>query len=193
MSRRPDARTLLFDRIRTTSAKFVHVRGVPYAVSIDKSSDSSEADCVALTLEVPPFGRFRAAINTVSPINRDAGVDSRVRVAILPTVYTEKPATSFGECLGYDYASIEATQKVVYTPVAREDLEEMLVTKMREAIRAEVWGELYARDHLGIDQIHSRQAGRGVPQGCKNRDGAIKLYYPTDSLAELMLFKFSHE
>ena len=30
--------------------------------------------------------------------------------------------------------------------------------KMKRAVRAEVWGELYAREHLGIHQIHSRRA-----------------------------------
>ena len=190
MARRPDARALLFERIRTTPAKFVHVRGVPYTVAIEESNDPLKIDHVWLTLEVPPFGRLRAAINTVSRINRDAGFDPRVRVGIVRSAYTEKPATGLEECSGQDYARIEATQKIEYEPYEREALAEMLVTKMKAAVRVEVWGELYARDHLGIHQIHSRRASSAVPRDYKNRDGALKLYYPTENLAELMLFKF---
>jgi len=190
MARRPDARALLFERIRTTPAKFVQVRGVPYAVAVEEASDPLKLDHVWLTLEVPPFGRLRAAINTLSRINRDAGFDSRIRVGIVRSTYTEKPATGLEECAGQDYAHIEATQKIVYEPCEREALTETLVTKLKAAIRVELWGELYARDHLGIHQIHCRRASCAVTQDCKNRDGALKLYYPADNLAELFLFKF---
>jgi hypothetical protein len=190
MARRPDARALLFERIRTTPAKFVHVRGVPYTVAVEESNDPLKIDHVWLTLEVPPFGRLRAAVNTISRLNRDAGFDPKVRVGIVRSTYTEKPATGLEECAGQDYTKIEATQKVIYEPVEREALTELLVAKMKTAIRVEVWGELYARDHLGLHQIHSRRASCAVPQDHKNRDGALKLYYPTDNLAELMLFKF---
>jgi hypothetical protein len=191
MARRPDARALLFERIRTTPAKFVQVRGVPYAVAVEEASDPLKLDHVWLTLEVPPFGRLRVAINTLSRANRDAGFDCRVRVAIVNSTYTEKPATGLEECAGQDYAHIEATQKIVYQPYEREALTELLVAKLKTAIRAEVWGELYARDHLGIHQIHCRRASSAVKADFKNRDGALKLYYPTDNLAELFLFKFA--
>lgn len=190
MARRPDARALLFERIRTTPPKFVHVRGVPYVVAVEESADPLKLDHVWLTLEVPPFGRLRAAINTLSRINRDAGFDARVRVGIVSSTYTEKPATGLEECAGQDYAHIEATQKIVYKPYKREALTELLVAKLKAAIRVEVWGDLYARDHLGIHQIHCRRASCAVSTDYKNRDGALKLYYPTDNLAELFLFKF---
>lgn len=185
MARRPDARALLYERIRTTPAKFVHVRGVPYVVAVEESTDQ-----VSLTLEVPPFGRLKAGINTVSRLNREAGCDPRVRLAILPSTYTEKPATSLEECTGQDYARIEVTQKVNYEAFEQEALTELLVAKLKAAVRVEVWGELYARDHLGIHQIHSRRASASVRRDYKNRDGALMLYYPTDNLAELILFKF---
>ena len=190
MARRPDARALLFERIRTTPAKFVQVRGVPYAVAVEESSDPLKLDHIWLTLEVPPFGRLKAAINTLSRINRDAGFDSRVRAGVVPSTYAEKPATGLEECAGQDYAQIEATQKIVYKPYEREALTEILVAKLKTAVRVEVWGELYARDHLGIHQIHCRRASSAGPANYKNRDGALKLYYPTDNLAELFLFKF---
>jgi len=191
MARRPDARALLFERIRTTPAKFVHVRGVPYTVAVEESSDPLKLDHVFLTLEVPPFGRLKASINTLSRQNREAGFDPKVRIAIVPSRYTEKPATGLEECSGQDYARIEAAQKVVYKAYEREELTELLVTKLKAAVRVEVWGELYARDHLGIHQIHCRRASSSVPTDYKNRDGALMLYYPTDNLAELILFKFA--
>jgi hypothetical protein len=190
MARRPDARALLFERIRTTPPKFVQVRGVPYTVVVEESPDPLKIDHVWLTLEVPPFGRLRAAVNTLSRINRDAGFDSRIRVGIVRSTYTEKPSTGLEECPGQDYTLIEATQKVAYEPFDREPLTELLVTKMKAAIRVELWGDLYARDHLGIHQIHCRRASCAVPLDIKNRDGALKLYYPTENLAELFLFKF---
>jgi hypothetical protein len=190
MARRPDARALLFERIRTTPAKFVQVRGVPYVVAVEEAADPLKLDHIWLTLEVPPFGRLRAVINTLSRINRDAGFDSRVRVGIVPSTYAEKPATGLEECAGQDYTHIEATQKIVYAPYEREALTELLIARLKTAIRVELWGELYARDHLGVHQIHCRRASCAVKADIKNRDGALKLYYPTENLAELFLFKF---
>ena len=190
MARRPDARALLFERIRTTPPKFVHVRGVPYTVAVEESDDPLKIDHVWLTLEVPPFGRLRASINTLSRLNRDAGFDPRVRVGIVRSTYTEKPAIGLEECVGLDYATHEKKHNVFYETYEREALTEMLVTKMKVAIRAEIWGELYARDHLGIHQIHCRRASCAVALDITNRDGVLKLYYPQDNLAEAFLFKF---
>jgi hypothetical protein len=190
MARRPDARALLFERIRTSPPKFVHVRGVPYTVAVEESEDPLKIDHVWLTLEVPPFGRLRASINTLSRFNRDAGFDPRIRVGIIRSTYTEKPTTGLEECAGLDYATHEKKHNVIYETYEHGALTELLVTKLKVAIRAEIWGELYARDHLGIHQIHSRRASCAVAQDIKNRDGALKLYYPQDNLAEAFLFKF---
>ena len=77
MARRPDARALLFERIRTSPPKFVHVRGVPYTVAVEENEDPSKVDHVYLNVEVPPFGRLRVAINTLSRMSRDAGARKR--------------------------------------------------------------------------------------------------------------------
>ena len=53
---KPDARTLLFERIRTRPAKFVHVCGVPYTVARETAENPEDSDHIHLTLEVPPFG-----------------------------------------------------------------------------------------------------------------------------------------
>ena len=189
MARRADARTLLFEKICTSPPKFIHVTGVPYIVEVEQSDDPLRIDHVWITLEVPPFGRVRAAINTLSRFNRDAGFDERVRVAIVAGTWDEKPQNGLVEEAGQDYAMIEAALPVTYEFYEREPLTELLVTKAKAAVRAEVWGELYAQEHLGIHQIHCRRASCAVTRDLKGRDGALKLYY-ADNTSELFLFKF---
>ena len=186
---KPDPRALLFERIRTRPAKFVHIRGVPYAVAHEVAENPEDADHLHLTLEVPPFGRLTAAVNTFSRLNRDAGFDPCVRMGIVPAPYEKKPDPGLEELPGQDYAQLEAILPIAYEAYAREALAALLTEKMKRAVRAEVWGELYAREHLGIHQIHSRRASCAVPLDLRNRDGALKLYYP-DGLSELLLFKF---
>ena len=186
---KPDARTLLFERIRTRPAKFVHVRGVPYTVTHEVAENPDDADHIHLTMEVPPFGRLRAAVNTFSRLNRAAGFDSRIRMGIVPAPYEKKPEPGLEELPGQDYAQLEAILPIAYESYDREPLAALLMEKMKRAVRAEVWGELYAREHLGIHQIHSRRASCAVALDLRNRDGALKLYYP-DGLSELLLFKF---
>ena len=189
MARRADARTLLFEKIRTTTPKFVHVTGVPYIVEVEKADDPLRVDHVWITLEVPPFGRVRASINTLSRFNRDAGFDGRVRVGIVAGTWDEKPQNGLVEEAGQDYAMIEAALPVTYEFYDHDPLAELLMTKAKLAVRAEVWGELYAQEHLGVHQIHSRRASCAVTRDLKGRDGALKLYY-ADNTTELFLFKF---
>jgi hypothetical protein len=186
---KPDARTLLYERIRTRPAKFVHVCGVPYTVSHEVAEDPEDSDHVHLTMEVPPYGRVRAVVNTFSRLNRDAGFDSRIRMGIVSGPYEKKPEPGLEELPGQDYAQLEAILPIAYEFYARAPLAELLMEKMKRAVRAEVWGELYARDHLGIHQIHSRRASCAVSTDFRNRDGALQLYYP-DNVSELLLFKF---
>ena len=187
---RPDARALLYERIRTRPAKFVHVRGVPYTVTHETAENPEDADHIHLALEVPPYGRIRAAVNTFSRLNRDAGFDPRIRVGIVSESYEKKPEPGLEELPGQDYAQLEAILPITYEYYDREPLAELLMEKMKRAIRAEVWGELYARDHLGIHQIHSRRASHAVPTDLRNRDGALQLHYVEANLSELLLFKF---
>ena len=189
MIRRPDARTLLFEKIRTSPAKFVHVTGVPYVVELEAAADPELVDHLWITLEVPPLGRVRAVINTTSRLSRLAGFDPRVRLAIVPSNWTEKPPTGLVEETGQDYGMIEATTTVDYEPYEEGALAELLMSRAKKAVRAEVWGDLYARDHLGVHQIHSRRASDAMPVDVRNRDGALRLSY-ADGTAELFLFKF---
>ena len=190
MARRPDARALLFERIRTSPPKFVHVRGIPYTVAVEEAEDPLRIDHIYLSVEAPPFGRLRVSVNTLSRLNRDAGFDPRVRIGIIRSTYVEKPVSGLEECAGLDYAKYEEKHNVFYEFYEHPAVVELLVAKMKLAIRVEIWGELYASDHIGIHQIHSRRASSAVPPDVKGRDGALKLYYPQDNLAEAFLFKF---
>lgn len=190
MQRRTDARTLLFEKIRTSPAKLVHVTGVPYFVERELAIDPALADHVWITLEAPPFGRLRAVVNTLSRLNRAAGFDPRVRVGIVRSMWDEKPPPGLVEVPGQDYALIESVTNVLYEHYESEALAELMIGRAKMAVRVEVWGELYARDHLGIHQVHSRRTSCAVPLDLKNRDGALKLYYAEENLAELFLFKF---
>jgi hypothetical protein len=163
---------------------------VPYTVAVEESDDPLKIDHVYLNVEVPPFGRLRVAINTLSRLSRDAGFDPRLRVGIIRSTFTEKPSPSLEECAGLDFAKQEEKHGVTYQIYEQAELQEMLVTKMKAAIRAEIWGELYARDHLGIHQIHCRRAGKAMPVDMQNRDGALKLYFAQDNATEAYLFKF---
>ena len=185
--KRPDARAILYERIRSTPAKFVHVCGVPYAVEPMTVEEGTEPTAVWLTLEVPPFGRVRVVVNTGSLL----GPDARVRVGVVQTTWDAKPDIGLIESDGMNYRAVESLQPVVYEEREAAALNEELVRKGRAAVRAEVWGDLYARDHVGIHQVHCRRASQALPADLVGRDGALKLYYTEENAAELFLFKFA--
>lgn len=163
--------------------------GVPYAAQVEPETDPLRIDHVWITVEAPPFGRLRIVVNTLSRLNRDAGFDPRIRLGIIRSTWPEKPTPGLVECPGHSYEKLEAESNVFYETFTHDQLTELLLVKARTAIRVEVWGDLYARDHLGIHQIHSRRASNAVPQDVWNRDGALGFFYP-DGTAELLLFKF---
>jgi len=191
MGRKADARTLLFERIRSSPAKFVHVVGVPYAVELESAEDPLLQDRVWITVEAPPFGRLRCSVNTLSRLNRDAGADEKVRVAIMTSTWSERPAINFEEVNGLDYAVIQAQIGLTFEAHEPAALREMLFSRAKIAVRAEVWGELYATESLGVRQIHCRRASAGSKADPKNRDGALKLYFAQDNAAEMFFFKFA--
>jgi hypothetical protein len=190
MPRRPDARTLLFEKIRTSAPKFVHVTGVPYTVEQKPVGDPNEADIIWLTVEAPPFGRLRASINTTSELNRNGGFKPEIQVGIVKGTWDQKPSPGLVEDPGQDYAKIEAAFKVKYAPMDRKALTALITERAKKAVRAEIWGELYAGETLGIRQIHCRRLSKGAPTDTRNRDGALKFYYADENAAELFLFKF---
>jgi len=191
MPRRPDARTLLFEKIRTSPPKFVHVIGVPYAVEREAAGESGGGDRVWITVEAPPFGRLRVSVNTTSLLSRGAAADPRIRVGIVTSRWDEKPAPGLSEDRGQNYAKLEAAFKATCVEMEQEDLATLLTERLKRAVRTEVWGDLYAQEHLGVRQLHCRRASAALRDDLQNRDGALKLYYPEENSAELFLFKFA--
>lgn len=185
-SSREDWVCRIFD---TRQPLMAHVMGIPYRVEIENSSIPERVDHVMMELQVPPCGPVTIAVNTLSRLNRLAGFDPRLRVAMLRSIWTEKPEPFLDEFPGLDYAEIEAKQPLEYHYYEHEPLAEMLVAKGRAALRVEAWGQLYRRNYLGMHQIHSRRASCAVHQDIVGKDGALRLYLP-DGTTEMYLFKY---
>lgn len=168
---------------------YVRAIGIPYDVVIEPHRDDTRVDHVWMTVEVPPCGRLRLSVNTLSRLNRDAGFDPRIRLGVVRSTYASKPEPVLEEHHPLDYSVIDAMEHVEYETMEHDPLEEMLIEKGRRAVRIEAWGELYIREHLGIHQLHSRRASCAVTTDYIGKDGALKLYYP-DMTAELLLMKF---
>ena len=191
MGNKRDARAVLVERIRSSPPRFVRVAGNVHNVQREPAPNPAEVDHVWITLDVPPYGRVRAAVNTVSRISRISGCDPRVRVGIIRETWTALPEPGLTELDGLSYDALETSANVFYEVIEQSLLEEMLIVKSQRARAVEVWGELYARREIGIHQIHSRRASHAVPIDVPHRDGAIKFYFAEPQQSELLLFKFA--
>jgi hypothetical protein len=187
--RKADHREQLLASLRPSAPRFARIVGVPTHVEIEPERDLRKQDHVWLTLEIPPLGNVRAVINTLSRLNRDAGFDGRIRIGTLRSSSDKPPDPLLEDSAGLDYATLETVHNIFYEPYEHEDAAALLIKKGRAASRAEAWGELYGRNHLGLHQIHSRRASSAVGFDVRNRDGALKFYFP-DSTAEMLFFKF---
>ena len=168
---------------------YVRAIGTPRHVQIEPEREQSRVDHVWMMMDSPPTGRLIVSINTLSIFNRNAGYDPRVRLAILTTRDNELPEPLLEEHAPLDYTIIEAMNDVHFVAMDHDPLEELLLLKCSAAVRAEVWGELYIHEHLGIHQIHSRRGSCAVSRDIIGRDGGLRLYY-RDGVAELLMFKF---
>lgn len=186
---KPTIRELWKRRVRTGREIYVRAIGTPYHVQIEPERDPRRVDHVWMSMESPPTGKLIISINTLSIFNRDAGFDPRVRLGILPTRYTKLPEPILENHAPLDYTVIEATNDLQFVAMEHDPLEELLILKCNSAVRAEVWGELFIHEHLGIHQIHSRRSSCAVSRDMIGRDGGLRLYY-REGVAELLLFKF---
>lgn len=177
-------------RVRAANnSLYVHLVGIPYHIQIEPHPNDQLVDHVWMDVQVPPCGKIRLSINTLSLLNQRAGFDARMRLAILSSTYEEKPEPFIEEHGPLDFRTLEAITPLEYEVYDHDPLEALLLEKGNRSIRIEAWGELYIRDHLGVHQIHSRRASCAVRNDLIGRDGAIKLYYP-DRTAEMLLFKY---
>ena len=161
---------------------------VDYAA--ETSRDPINTDHFWITIQTGHPGLLRISINTFSKINARAGFDPRMRIGIVASTWSKLPAAGVFKCPGLDYGDLEAEGIVTYVEYERPALEQLLVEKICRAVFIEAWGEIYARDHLGIHQVHSRRASCGLPKNTRGRDGAIRFYFGDDSTAEMLLFKY---
>lgn len=157
---------------------------------IEYNADERRIDHVWITLEVARIGLVRAAINTLSSLNRDAGFDSRVRVGIVRTTYEELPESGIFPCRRFDYADMEKAENIFYEHHDRASMEVLLTARAGKAILVEAWGDIYAHAHVGVHQVHSRRASCAIARDSVGRDGALKFYYEAEKAGELLLFKF---
>jgi hypothetical protein len=176
--------------IRRIRHRFSRVVGRPTHVQIEYNSHADRVDHVWITMQVSEYGHMRAAVNTLSRLNRDAGFDGRVRVGIVRDAWQELPGIGVYECDRFDYADIESRTNVFYEHHTQHEIEVLLTRKTEAAVLIEVWGEIYAHNHVGVHQIHSRRSSCAVPEDIAGRDGALKFYYAEDHASELLLFKF---
>jgi len=176
--------------IRRLRYSFCRVVGRPTNAQVEYNSHESRVDHVLIKLQISEYGYLRAAINTLSHLNRDAGFDSRVRVGVVHETWETLPENGVFECERFDYTEIESRTNVFYEHHTKPEMEELLTRKAGNAIVAEAWGEIYAHHHAGVHQIHSRRASCAVREEIIGRDGALKFYYRDGNTSEMLLFKF---
>lgn len=136
------------------------------------------------------FGRVEISISTLSRLNRNAGFDAHVRLAIIPSRWETLPAAGVRPRAPFDYHQLATHPSYEFSEYEREMLERLLLVKTARAIFVEAWGELYLRKQIGIHQVHSRRASCSVPRDFAGRDGALRFYFAEDQLTETWLFKF---
>lgn len=157
---------------------------------MEYSAIRHSSDHVHLVVTPGEGVQVHVALNTLSRRNRDAGFEPRIRVGILRESYAELPASGVFDAGSLDYTSLEQQANIFYEYYGHEAMESLLIEKTGRAILAEIWGDIYARNHFGIHQIHSRRTSCAVPENIVGRDGALKLYYAEENTGELLLFKF---
>ena len=147
-------------------------------------------DHVWLTLDIGHGLEIRASLNTLSRRNRDAGFEPRIRVGMLRSTWDKLPESGVFDADPLDYSILEQQANIFYEYRDQKQMEVLLPEKTKRSILVEIWGDIYAHNHIGIHQIHSRRASCAVSGDMAGRDGALKFYYAEENACELLLFKF---
>ena len=159
-------------------------------VEIQYSHNPHHIDHVWLAIDIGHGLQMRAALNTLSRRNRDAGFESRIRVGILRSTWEQLPEMGVFDTAPHDYSRAEERANIFYEYRDQKQMEVLFAEKTAKALLVEVWGDIYARNQIGIHQIHSRRASCAVSDDITGRDGALKYYYAPERTAELLLLKF---
>lgn len=171
--------------------EFVSVAGQLAAYTIENHSDPEEIDHIWIDLRADPFGVVRISLSTLSRKNRDAGFDARIRLGILSSTWRELPEPGIRKSEPLDYSVVEAASAISYREIDQQELQELIIDKLKRAHIIQCWGELYLRNHVGVHQVHSRRASSAVPMDYVGRDGALQLFFQQEKHGEMLLFKFS--
>ena len=107
----------------------------------------------------------------------------------MESTWSELPAAGVIASEALDYATIVASNAVDFRQFERVPLESLIAEKVNRALFVEGWGELYARGHSGIHQVHSRRASYAFKTDHIGRDGSVRFYFKAGR-SEMLLFKF---
>jgi hypothetical protein len=171
--------------------QFVEVCGEITSCIVEVETNPAKIDHVWIDVAAGDDGPIRLSLTTTSLKSRAAGVDPRVRVGTLTSAWTELPPAGVRAAQPFDYSTIQAETAVEFVPYEREELEALLRDRARAAVWVQAWGDLYARDHAGVHQIHSRRSSLAVPVDLRGRDGAVRFYFAEPHECELLLLKFA--
>ena len=159
-------------------------------MAVETDDDARKIDHVWIQVHAGEFGRVQISLSTASRQSRVAGFDPRVRVGAVQSTWTALPQAGVRIVPPLDYGLIEAAQPILYTPLERVAVEQLLIDKARRALSVEAWGEFYVRAHMGVHQIHSRRASFAVARDLVGQDGAVRFYFRDANTTEMLLFKF---
>ncbi len=141
-------------------------------------------------MDIGQVHRLTVSVNTFSRLNHAAGFDARIRVGLFRETWTLLPPRGVEVQPGLDYSTFESASNIFYEHYQREALQDLLILTTRGAILLEAWGAPYYRKRQpGLHQIHSRRASCAVSEDLRNRDGALRFYFP-DHTSVMFLLKF---
>lgn len=158
---------------------------------VEVETDPERIDHVWIEMRAGDDGPLRLSLTTTSLIAKRAGVDARVSVGIVFSAWNELPPAGVRAAEPLDYTTIAEEQPVEFVACERDEIESLLRDRATAAVWVQAWGDLYARDHAGVHQIHSRRASLAVPVDLRGRDGAVQFFFRNPNLCELVLLKFA--
>jgi hypothetical protein len=182
----------LRDYVDTRSWHLQNVRvvGRPLRQEVERNPNPATRDHFWITISVAGLGPVLLSINTSSLRNRRAGFDDRIRVGRVRSPYHRPPTGGMSRSRLLNYRSIEENANVFYEYYEREALENLLGELTSRASWVQAWGVAFARQTLGVHQIHCRRASCAVAEDLLQMDGALRFFRAEEAEAELLLFKF---
>jgi len=172
------------------SDQFLRVVGTVVRAEIEQSDFPERIDHVWITLDVGRGGeQWRLSINTLSLKSKQAGLDPRIRVALICSTWNNLPTPGVFETPGFSYSSVKIPEGVRFEERSKEEMEALLLTLANDALLVEAWGVPYDHRGKGLHQIHSRAASSTVSKHLHDRDGALRFYF-ANQCATWVLLKF---